>query len=424
MDFIIDRTSEDVAIAQSFVNNTWNKMSNEQKEEWLRGLNSPLQSLKGFFNYTDMVRIKNNYNSIVGSSNPITTDYSMETIPNLTTMQSDFQKIKSFANAHFPHLNLVNFTDYRTIYDLPTSPNKIDYNFLNNYEHLLKNLYEYYEELGYLDMECEYNIDEHQVELDGVIYSPVHGRVSFRVPKGYLAIVEMGAISQEEFYPQSTSQFKGSGNWYTYDAVAGKNNFNIIVKGGIENGNVVAANGSSGTTIPDTGYYEKISFDCDMLKYGSATTYTATGVQSNFINVSNKVKMYCYNISDYSDDTIVTLYDENKDIIEEIALIKDTKIDLENVSYITFDTNVGTSLKYILSDGTTITSFTIQKNGTNVGTYPNVKSVEYSSANTIKVIYSSSTAANILVETTKSIADGLDISQLDTDDIEIRWRDQ
>ena len=67
MDFIIDRTNEDVAYAQSFITQTWSKMTNEQREEWLNGLTSPLETLKGFFNYTDMLRIKNNYNVLINS---------------------------------------------------------------------------------------------------------------------------------------------------------------------------------------------------------------------------------------------------------------------------------------------------------------------------------------------------------------------
>ena len=63
MEFITDRTIEDVHLAQRFENMNWSDFSDEEKQEWIDG-HSNGKGLKGAFNYTDWNRIVNNINTL------------------------------------------------------------------------------------------------------------------------------------------------------------------------------------------------------------------------------------------------------------------------------------------------------------------------------------------------------------------------
>ena len=421
MDFIIDRTSEDVMYAQSFVNQTWSKMTNEQKEEWLRGQTNPLETLKGFFNHEDMFRIKRNYNSLIimysYSGTQITTSYTMNTIPNRTIMSADFNKILQFGIAKLPYFHNASYSDYRTL-DLSTDVNRIDYNFVNNYEHILKNLYDFNAD-GFLDMECEYNIEQNYIELDGILIGSDTHKVDITVPSGYLLMVEKGHFLSSGYVVSSTTTSKTDGHADRVNLDSTDYGVQFKVSSGMATDNYVLAYGTGGNSF-DVTAYDTVRLDSDLLRYSQPTTYTATEIQSDMINVSSLVKMYCYNISVYGESTIVTLYDENQDMFDEIALREDTEIDLTNASYITFDTDIGTEITYITSDGTSESSLIVQV-GSNNYTYPNTTEFDVSEVSTIKVMQPAPHQNKMLIKMQKSIIGGKDISQLDLSEIEVKY---
>ena len=421
MDFIIDRTNEDVAYAQSLINQIWSKMTNEQKEEWLKGINTPLQTLKGFFNYTDMVRIKNNYNSLKTTYNysgdSISTTYGMGTIPNRTTMSLDFDKILQFGIAKLPRFYDASYSDYRTL-NLSTDVNRIDYNFVNNYEHILKNLYDFNAD-GFLDMECEYNIEQNYIELDGILIGSDTHKVDITVPSGYLLTVEKGHFLSSSYVVSSTITSKTDGQANRINLDSTDYGVQFKVSSGMVTDNYVLAYGTGGNSV-DVHTFDKVTLDCDMLQYSLPTTYEATEVQSSMIDVSSLVKMYCYDISNYGENTLVTLYDENEDMLDEIALREDTFIDLESASYITFDTEVGTEITYITSDGTAIDNLYFGING-NYKTYPEDTEIDVTGVSSISVMYPAPMSNTFVCNIQKSIEGGLDISQLDTDEIEVKY---
>ena len=130
--------------------------------------------------------------------------------------------------------------------------------------------------------------------------------------------------------------------------------------------------------------------------------------------------MYCYNISVYGESTIVTLYDENEDMFDEVALREDTEIDLTNASYITFDTDIDTEITYITSDGTSESNLIIQV-GSNNYTYPNTTEFDVSEVSTIKVMQPAPHQNKMLIKLQKSIIGGKDLSQLDLSEIEVKY---
>lgn len=421
MDFIIDRTSEDVAYAQSFMGAIWSKMTNEQREEWLRGRTHPLETLKGFFNVTDMLRITNNYNTLISSysysGEPITTNYNIGTIPNRTTMGADFEKIRVFANAKLPYFYNASYSDYRTL-DLSTDVNRIDYNFVNNYEHILKNLYDFNAD-GFLNLECEYDIEQNYIELDGILIGSNTHKVDITVPSGYFLTVEKGHFLSSGYVVSSTTTSKTDGQANRVNLDSTDYGVQFKVSSGMVTDNYVLAYGTGGNSV-DVHTFDKVSLDCDMLQYSLPTTYEATEVQSSMIDVSDLVKMYCYDISVYGDNTIVTLYDESEDMLDEIALREDTFIDLTNASYITFDTDVETEITYITSDGTAINNLYFGIND-NYKTYPEDTEIDVTGVSSMKVMYSAPTSNTFVCNIQKSIEGGLDISQLDTDEIEVKY---
>ena len=426
MDFIIDRTNEDVAYAQSFVNQTWSKMSNAQKQEWLRGQTNPLETLKGFFNHEDMFRIKMNYNSLIRmysySGTQITTSYTMNTIPNRTTMTNDFIKIRDFALALSPRFVATTFSDYRVPSRLTFYANKLDYNFVNNIEHILKNLYDYNAN-GELIMECEF-LGTDSYELDGYVKAVNSGeKIEIKIPSGYFATRQIGDYDAgtRTFTPAYTY------SWRTYDNVVASQTFsetnkyaNLKIASGITSDNYVIDYGTSGNSF-DVTAYDTVRLDSDLLRYSQPTTYTATEVQSDMIDVSSLVKMYCYDISVLGENTIVTLYDENEDVFDEIALREDTEIDLTNASYITFDTDIGTEITYITSDGTSEQNIYVQVESGNYYTYPETTEFDVSEVSEIKLMNPAPHDNKMLVKMQKSILGGKDLSQLDLSEIEVKY---
>lgn len=63
MEFITDRTLEDVYLAQRYEKMNWSDFSDEEKTEWINGHTNG-QGLKGVFNYTDWNRIVTNANAL------------------------------------------------------------------------------------------------------------------------------------------------------------------------------------------------------------------------------------------------------------------------------------------------------------------------------------------------------------------------
>ena len=425
MDFIIDRTNEDVAYAQSFITQTWSKMTNEQKEEWLRGRTNPLETLKGFFNHEDMFRIKNNYNILRGmysySGEQITTSYTMNTIPNRTTMTNDFIKIRDFATELSPQFVATTFSDYRVPTQLTYYANRLDYNFVNNIEHILKNLYDYNTN-GELIMECEF-LGADSYELDGYIKARYSGeKIEIKIPSGYIATREVGTYNAgtQTFTPAYTNTWKTNSDEVVTQAFSNTNKYaNLKIASGITSDNYVIDYGTSGNSF-DVTNYDTVRLDSDLLRYSQPTTYTATEIQSDMIDVSSLVKMYCYNISVYGDSTIVTLYDENQDMFDEVALREDTEIDLTNAGYITFDTDIDTEITYITSDGTSESNLIIQV-GSNNYTYPNTTEFDVSEVSTIKVMQPAPHSNKMMIKMQKSIIDGKDLSQLDLSEIEVKY---
>ena len=424
MDFIIDRTSEDVMYAQSFIGAIWSKMTNEQKEEWLNGMTTPLESLKGFFNYTDMQRIKSNYNSLRNTysytgQDAISTTYTISSVPNRSVMSADFNKILQFGIAKLPYFHNASYSDYRTL-DLSTDVNRIDYNFVNNYEHILKNLYDFNAD-GFLNLECEYDIEQNYIELDGIIIGSNTHKVDITVPSGYFLTVEKGHFLSSGYVVSSTTTSKTDGQANRVNLDSTDYGVQFKVSSGMVTDNYVLAYGTSGNSV-DVSTFDKVTLDCDMLQYSLPTTYEATEVQSSMIDVSDLVKMYCYDISVYGDNTIVTLYDENEDMLDEIALREDTFIDLTNASYITFDTEVGTELTYVTSDGTAIENIYVRIGG--VGDYylyPEENEFDVSEVNSLVVMQPAPTSNKFVCTIQKSIEGGKDISQLDTSEIEVKY---
>lgn len=424
MDFIIDRTNEDVAYAQSFIGAIWSKMSNEQKEEWLRGMQTgqTLNGLKGFFNYTDMLRIKQNYNSLrttysYTGQDAISTTYNMSEMPNRSVMSADFNKILQFGIAKLPYFYRASYSDYRTL-DLSTDVNRIDYNFVNNYEHILKNLYDFNAD-GFLDMECEYNIEQNYIELDGILIGSNTHKVDITVPVGYFLTVEKGHFLSSGYVVSSTITSKTDGQANRINLDSTDYGVQFKVSSGMVTDNYVLAYGTGGNSV-DVHTFDKVTLDCDMLQYSLPTTYEATEVQSSMIDVSDLVKMYCYDISVYGDNTIVTLYDENEDMFDEVALREDTFIDLTNASYITFDTDVETEITYVTSDGTPFETLVVTV-GEETTTYPTSREFDVSSVNSINLMTPAQYNNKFVCTLQKSITGGLDISQLDTDDIEVKY---
>lgn len=424
MDFIIDRTSEDVMYAQSFIGAVWSKMSNEQKEEWLRGMQTgqTLNGLKGFFNYTDMLRIKQNYNSLrttysYTGQDAISTTYNMSEMPNRSVMSADFNKILQFGIAKLPYFHNASYSDYRTL-DLSTDVNRIDYNFVNNYEHILKNLYDFNAD-GFLNLECEYDIEQNYIELDGIIIGSNTHKVDITVPSGYFLTVEKGHFLSHGYVVSSTITYKTDGQANRINLDSTDYGVQFKVSSGIVTDNYVLAYGTGGNSV-DVHTFDKVTLDCDMLQYSLPTTYEATEVQSSMIDVSDLVKMYCYDISVYGDNTIVTLYDENEDMLDEIALRENTFIDLTNASYITFDTDVGTEITYVTSDGTSLSQLIVTIDGTSY-MYPEETTFDVSGVNSISLSNYAPYNNKFVCTLQKSITGGLDISQLDTDDIEVKY---
>lgn len=421
MNFIIDRTSEDVAYAQSFITQTWSKMTNEQKEEWLRGIDNPLETLKGFFNWRDMLRIKNNYNTLINSysysGEQITTAYTMSTIPNRTIMSGDFDKILQFATQCLPYFFKASFQDYRSLL-VPTDVNKMDYNFANNYEHILKNLYDYNTN-GELIMECEF-LGTDSYELDGYIKARYSGeKIEIKIPSGYIATREVGTYTTS-FTPAYTNTWKTNSDEVVTQMFSQTNKYaNLKIDSGITNDNYVIDYGTSGNSF-DVTNYDTVRLDSDLLRYSQPTTYTATEIQSDMINVSSLVKMYCYGISVYGESTIVTLYDENEDMFDEVALREDTEIDLTNASYITFDTDIDTEITYITSNGTSEQNIIVQV-GSNNYRYPDTTEFDVSEVDTIRVMQPVPYPNKMLIKMQKSIIGGKDLSQLDLSEIEVKY---
>ena len=425
MDFIIDRTNEDVAYAQSFVTQTWSKMTNEQREEWLRGIDNPLETLKGFFNWRDMTRIKLNYNSLIStysySGEQITTNYTSGMIPNRTTMTNDFIKIRDFATSLSPQFINTTFSDYRVPTQLTYYANKLDYNFVNNIEHLLKNLYDYNAN-GELIMECEF-LGTDSYELDGFIKARYSGeKIEIKIPSGYIATREVGTYNAgtQTFTPAYTNTWKTNSDEVVTQMFSSTNKYaNLKIASGITSDNYVIDYGTSGNSF-DVTNYDTVRLDSDLLRYSQPTTYTATEIQSDMIDVSSLVKMYCYDISVYGESTIVTLYDENEDMFDEVALREDTEIDLTNASYITFDTDIDTEITYITSDGTSESNLIIQVGSDNY-TYPNTTEFDVSEVSTIKVMQPAPHQNKMLIKMQKSIIGGKDLSQLDLSEIEVKY---
>lgn len=423
MDFIINRTNEDVMYAQSFATAIWSKMTNEQKEEWLRGTQSgqTLKGLKGFFNFTDMRRIKANYNSLIStyeySGDTIDSTYSVSTIPNRTDLSADFEKVRIFARNFLPTFKGASFNDYRTPDIMTSDVNKMDYNFLNNYEHLLKNLYDYNAN-GELVLDCEFNYDTNSVEIDGYINFANNHEIDIKVPVGYRLTIQVGDYSNGNFTVHSLTTQNTTGNYVVSQAQPPHFSQNIIVESGIKSETNIL---NSTVTDIDVADYESISFECDMLKYSVPTTYTATEIQSDMVDVSDQIKMYCYDVSQYGDNTIVTLYDENEDMLDEIALREDTFIDLTDASYLTFDTDVGVSLKYMTTSGLGINYVVMQKDSSETIRYPETTSTDVSNTTTIEISNPTPSDYSIIFKSTKIITDGKDISQLDTSEIEVKY---
>ncbi len=425
MDFIIDRTSEDVAYAQSFIGEIWNKMSNAQQEEWLKGMTTPLESLKGFFNYTDMNRIKNNYNTLRTNYNytengAISTTYDISTIPNWTTMSEHFSDIQDFGLYNYiPYIKGASFSDYRTPHTLSFDVNRIDYNFLNNYEHILKNLYDYYTD-GELYIDCEFIPYDDYVGMDGYLYQDTEevsgGRVYITVPDGF--VFDIIRDSQHQYCNSTTDKEVLTGFSEEHD------NIKLKIYNGITNEKTIVTDNSTGVTI-DVSMYDEVVLDTDLLAYNSNVDYTATDIQSSMIDVSSCTQMYVYNLSDYGGDIIITTYDENEDVIDEFALTTDLQIDLTDVYYFTIDSSVGDTLSYMTSVGNYFDWFYVTVGNNPVKRFPvdYNKPFDVSGESTLKIQshqpYSDTTKCLFNVQ--KSIEGGLDISQLDTSEIEIKY---
>lgn len=441
MDFIVDRTAEDVALAQSYVGAMWSNMTNAQKQEWLRGKQSgqSLNGLKGFFNATDWVRIKNNFNNLrsyyeITEVDTIDNSYSTGSLVYRTTMAEDFDKIKTVAysrSCYIPRFLNTSFIDYRTPEKLSTDVNKIDYRFLNNYEHILKNFWDYYND-GYLYLECDYIYNyntihtlnsQHTflpVKLDGTIIGKLGQKFQIYSPEGYILRI-FGRTYDWETGTTVTewTTFVHSGTMYDIYLTSPVNSFTFNVLSGIINDDCLVTQGTD--TSISVSRYDKLRLDSDLIIYNYQSTYTATEVQSSMIDVETVKQMYVYDVSSYGDNTIVTLYDENQDIIEEVAIRDNTTINLDDVYYITFDTDVGVSLTYLFASNNYADGFDIYNGSTKIGTYPEMKEVDTTSKNTLKLRYTGNTNTRILVHAERSITNGKDISQLDTNSIEIKY---
>lgn len=428
MDFIVDRTSEDVMYAQSFIGAIWSKMSNEQKEEWLRGMQTgqTLNGLKGFFNYTDMARIKLNYNDLrtaysYTGQDEISTTYNMSVIPNRSVMSADFNKILQFGIAKLPYFYNASYSDYRTL-DLSTDVNRIDYNFVNNYEHILKNLYDL-KTNGELIMECEF-LGTNSYELDGYILGKSGDELGIKIPSGYIATREVGSISGE-FTPAQTTTWATNGEVVTQE-LSGENLYATLkIAGGIQK---ISGDGRDNRNIENLTPFSKISFDNEPIEIEYPyTTYTATEVQSDFISTNDKEYIWFCNASNTSGRIIVTFYDENEDVLDEYAITEDTLLMCNGASYFTIDSEVGDSIKYARQTDLTQTwnGFGIANDtSTFLGAIHSGTSFDISQYDAFHISRSTTSVNNnAIILGTVSVENGEDISQLDLSEIEVKYID-
>ena len=425
MDFIIDRTNEDVMFAQTFINAVWSKMTNAQKQEWLKGINSPLESLKGFFNYTDMRRIKDNYNSLISiydySGEKILNTYNMGTVPNRTQMSSNFEKVKNFVSAYPPYLVGASFVDYRTPTELSVDVNKMDYNFLNNYEHALKNLYDL-NDSGELIMECEF-LGTDSYELDGYVKGVANDYIRITIPSGFIVTREMGTYSPEThiFTPEFSDTWKTDGETKSTRFLYIAQYLNFRIESGIKD---VIGYGRVSRTI-DVANYDNIKFDSPIEIEYPSITYTAESVQSDFVDISNKDYAWFYNASNTSGRIIVTLYDELQDEVEEIAITEDTLITFNGASYFTIDSEVGDSIEYARQTDLTQTwnCFGVSSgNSTYIGAISSGATFDVSNYETVNISRSTTQVNNNLVARAQvDINNGKRLSELDTGQIKIKY---